>query len=132
MLRRVVFAQVLARPVEAGFHGGDADVEDVGDFRVAAAFLHEREQGAILRAELREGVAQRVELLGVHRAGRLGDVLMLLAERQEIRRSFCRRSWSMQVLRARRNSHDSNCAGAWSRSIARTILMKTCCARSST
>ena len=50
---------------------------------MTAALLHEREERAVLGAKLRERMAQRVELLGVHRAGRLGDVLMLLAERQE-------------------------------------------------
>jgi len=78
-----VFAQVFARAVEASLHGRDAGLEGFGDFGVAAALLDEREERAVLGTELREGVAERVEFLGIHRPGRLGDVFVLVAERQE-------------------------------------------------
>ena len=47
-----MFAKVFTRAVEAGLHGGDGGLKGLGDLRMAAAFLHEGEEGAILRAEL--------------------------------------------------------------------------------
>ena len=79
----VMLAKMLSRAVEASFHRGDTRGESFGNFSVAAPFLHEREQRAILRAQLRERVPQRIELFGINRAGRLGDVLMLFAKRQK-------------------------------------------------
>jgi len=76
-------AKVFARAVEASFHGSDAGFEGLGDLGVAPPLLDEREEGAVLRAELGEGVAERIELLGVHRTGRFGNVFVLLAEGQE-------------------------------------------------
>ncbi len=78
-----MFAEVLSRAMKTGLHRGDADVEDFGNLGVAASFLDERKQSPVLRPELGERMAQRVKLLGVDRAGRLGDVLVLLPERQE-------------------------------------------------
>ncbi len=78
-----MFAKVFPRPMEASFDGGDARVERLRDLGVAAAFLDEGEQGAVLRAKLGERVAERVEFLGVDRAGRLGDVLVFLAKREK-------------------------------------------------
>ena len=66
--------------MQARLDGRYAGVEGLGDFGVAAAFLHEREKRAVLRAELRERVTERVEFLGVHRAGRFRDVFVLVAE----------------------------------------------------
>ncbi len=78
-----MLAKMFARAVEASFHRGDTGIESFGNFRVAATFLHEGEERAILRAELGERVAERIELLGIDRAGRLGDVLVLITKRQE-------------------------------------------------
>lgn len=78
-----MFAKVLTRPVKASLHRCDAGVESLGNFGVAAAFLDEGKQRAILGPELGERVAERIELLGIHRSGRFGDVFVLLAERQE-------------------------------------------------
>jgi len=78
-----MLTKVFAGAVQAGFHGGDAGIECLGDLGVTAAFLHEREEGAVLRTQLRERVAEGIEFLGVDRAGRLGDVFMLVSERQK-------------------------------------------------
>jgi hypothetical protein len=78
-----MFAKVFARAMEASFHRGDAGLEGLGNFGVAAAFLHEGEERAVLRPELGERVAEGVEFLGVDRAGRLGDVFVFVTKRQE-------------------------------------------------
>ena len=78
-----MLAKMFARTVEASFHRGDTSGECFGDLGVAAAFLHEREQRTILRAELREGMAQRIQLLCIDRTGWLWNVFVLFAERQE-------------------------------------------------
>lgn len=78
-----MLTKVFARAVEASFHGGDAGGESLGDFRVAPALLHEGEQRAVLGAELGEGMAQRVELLGVHGTRGLGNIFVLVAKREE-------------------------------------------------
>jgi hypothetical protein len=78
-----VFAKVFARAVEASFHCGNAGIEGLGNFGVTAAFLHEGEERAVLRAELGERVAEGIELLGVDGAGGLGNIFVLVAEREE-------------------------------------------------
>lgn len=78
-----MLAKVLARAVEASFHRGDTGVESFSDLGVAAAFLHQRQQSPILRPELSERMTQRVELLGVHGARRLGNIFVLFAKRQK-------------------------------------------------
>ena len=78
-----MLAKVFTRTVQASFHRGDTGGENLGDFGVTAALLDQREQRAILRAELRESVTQRVELLGIDGAGGLGNIFVLLAERQK-------------------------------------------------
>ena len=78
-----MLAKVFARTVKASFHRGDAGVENLGDFRMTPALLDQRQQGPILRAKLRQRMPQGVQLLGVHRAGRLGNVFVLLPERKE-------------------------------------------------
>jgi hypothetical protein len=83
MLGLVMFAKVFARPVKASLHCGDAGRKDFGDFGMAAALLDQREQGAILRPELAERMAEGIELLGVNRAGRFRDILMFLSEGQK-------------------------------------------------
>jgi len=52
-------------------------------FDLTAAFLSKREQGAIFGRELLQGMLQSVEFLGIDRSRRLGNILMLLAERRE-------------------------------------------------
>jgi hypothetical protein len=69
--------------VEASFHRGDTGIESFGDLGVAAPLLDEGEQCAILRTKLGERVAQGIELLGIHRARRLGNIFVFLAEGQE-------------------------------------------------
>ena len=78
-----MLAKVFTRTVEASFHRGDTRIENLGDFRMAAAFLHEGEERAVLRPQLRQRMPERVQLLRIDRAGRLGDVLVLLAKGQE-------------------------------------------------
>ena len=78
-----MFAKMLTRTVEASFHRDDAGLEGFGNFSVAAPLLHEGEQGAIMRAELRKGVTEGVEFLEIHGAGRLGDVFVLVAKGQK-------------------------------------------------
>jgi len=78
-----MLAKVLTRTVEASFHRGDTGGKDFGDLRMAAAFLNQGEQGAILGAELVERVAQGIEFLGINRARGLRDILVLDPERQK-------------------------------------------------
>ena len=78
-----MLAKMFARAVEASFHRGDTRVERFGNFSVTAPFLDQRKQRAILRPQLGERVTQCIELLGIHRAGRLGNVLVLLAKGQK-------------------------------------------------
>jgi len=78
-----MLAKVFARTVKASFHRGDTGGENLGNFCVAAPFLHQCKQRTILRAQLSQGVAESVQLLGIHRAGRLGNIFVLLAKRQE-------------------------------------------------
>ena len=78
-----MLAKVFARAVEASFHRGHTRIENLGNFSVTPTFLDQREQRTILRSQLRERVPERIELLRIDCAGRLGDVLVLLAKRQE-------------------------------------------------
>ncbi|MEO6245638.1 MAG: hypothetical protein ABIQ12_09385 [Opitutaceae bacterium] len=78
-----MLAKVFARAVEASFHCGDTGAENFGDLRVAAAFLDERQERAVLRAQLREGMPQGIELLRVHGSRGLRDIFVLFAERQK-------------------------------------------------
>jgi hypothetical protein len=83
MIGLVMLAKVFARAVEASFHCRDAGGKNFRDLRMTATLLDQCEERAILRAELRERVAQGVEFLGVDRAGRLGNVFVLFAEGEE-------------------------------------------------
>ena len=78
-----MFAKVFAGTMKASLHRGDTGLESLGNFRVAAPFLDESQQGAVLRSELRQRMAQRVEFLGIDSSGRLGNIFMLLAEREK-------------------------------------------------
>ena len=78
-----MLAKVLARAVEASFHRGNTGIENFGNLGMATPFLDERKQRAVLRPQLRQRMPQRVELFGIHRSRRFGNVLMLLAEGQE-------------------------------------------------
>src|SRR5687767_9778598 len=88
MLRSVMLAKMLTCAVQASFHRGDAGIESFGNFGMAATFLHEGEESTILRPQLRQSMAERVEFLGIHRAGRLRNVLMLLSKREEYASEF--------------------------------------------
>lgn len=83
-----MFAQVLAGAMQPRLYGRDAGGENFGDFRMAAAFLNQGEQGAILGTELVERVAQGIEFLGVNRARGLGNILVLGPERQKYPAEF--------------------------------------------
>ncbi|MCX6950705.1 MAG: hypothetical protein NTV51_00730 [Verrucomicrobia bacterium] len=78
-----MFAKVLAGSVKASLHRSHRRIEGFGDFRMAATFLHKGEESAVLRAELGERVAEGVKLLRIDRAGRLGNVFVFFAKRQE-------------------------------------------------
>jgi hypothetical protein len=78
-----MFAKVFTGPMKASLHRGDGGIERESDLRMAAPFLHEGEQGAILRAKLSQGVPQRIQLLGVDGAGRLGNIFVFLTKREE-------------------------------------------------
>ncbi len=78
-----MFSQMLTGAVETSFYGSHTRAKGLGNLSVAAAFLHEGEEGAILGAKLGKGVAEGIELLGIHRAGRLGHILVLGRERGE-------------------------------------------------
>lgn len=78
-----MLAKMFTGAVEASFHRGDAGIESFGDFGVAAAFLDQCEQRTILGPKLREGVPESIELLGIDRAGRLGNVFVLFTKREK-------------------------------------------------
>ncbi len=50
---------------------------------MTAALLDEGEQGAVLRPQLRQRVPQRIELLGIDRARRLGNVFVFVPKWQK-------------------------------------------------
>ena len=79
-MRLVVLAKMFARAVKASFHRRDTGVESLGNLRMAATFLNQREQSPILRPELRQRMAEGVEFLGIHRAGRFRNVFMLFTK----------------------------------------------------
>ncbi len=78
-----MISKMFASAVETSFHRGNAGAKGLGDLRMTATFLHQSQEGAILRPELGEGVPQCVELLGIDGAGRLRDVFMLGRKRQK-------------------------------------------------
>jgi hypothetical protein len=81
MVRLIVFSEVFSCPVQSRFYGGDTGTKRDGDFRMTPAFLHESEEGAVLRAKLVERVAEGVEFLGADGPGRFRDIFVLRAER---------------------------------------------------
>ena len=83
MIRLVVFAKVFTGPMEARFHGGDSGIKRLGNFRVAAALLHQRQQRPVLWAKLFERVPQCIRLLGTDSTGRFRDVFVFFPERQK-------------------------------------------------
>jgi hypothetical protein len=83
MLWLIMLAQVFARAVEASFHRGNTGVESLSDLRMTASFLDECKQSSILRPQLPERVTQRIEFFGIDGTRRLGNIFMLLAERQK-------------------------------------------------
>jgi hypothetical protein len=78
-----MLAKVFTCAVEASFHRGNTGIESLGNLGVAAAFLDERKEGAILRPQLRQSVTQGIEFLGIHRPRRFGNVFVLLPEGQK-------------------------------------------------
>lgn len=69
--------------MKTSLHRSHGRIERVGDFGMAAAFLHESEERAVLRPELGQRVTQGIQFLRIDRPGRLGNVFMLLAKREE-------------------------------------------------
>lgn len=79
----IKFTEAFPGPVQAGFDHGDTGTRNFRHFHLTAAFFRQGEQGAVLGTELSQGMPQRIEFLRVHRAGRLGDILVLGAKGQE-------------------------------------------------
>ena len=77
MVGLIMFAKVFGRD-GAGFHRGDAGGEVIW-LRPSCT----RARRAILRAQLGQGMTQRIEFLGVDGPGRLRNVFVFLAEGQE-------------------------------------------------
>jgi len=78
-----MLAKMFAGPVKASFHGSHTGAKGHGDFSVTAAFLDQREERAVLRADLGQRVPQRIEFLGVDGARRLRDVFVFRAKREK-------------------------------------------------
>jgi hypothetical protein len=78
-----MLAKMLTCAMEASFHHGDTGVESFSNLGMAAPFLNQREQRAILRTQLSQRVPQRIEFLGIHRPRRLWNIFVFLAERQK-------------------------------------------------
>ena len=51
-----MLAKMFPGAMEASFHRSDTGAENLGDLGVTATFLDQREERAILRPKLREGV----------------------------------------------------------------------------
>lgn len=66
--------------MQSRLHRHDTGAGRFGHFDLTAAFLSEREQGAIFGWELLQCMFQRVEFLGIDRSRRLGNILVLFAE----------------------------------------------------
>jgi len=78
-----MFAKMLARTVQASFHRGDAGRKNLRHLGVTAPLLYERKERAVLGTKLSQGMAQRVEFLGIHRSVGFRDIFVLFAERQK-------------------------------------------------
>jgi hypothetical protein len=78
-----MLAKMFPRTVEASFHRGDTGFESLGNFGMTAPLLDQRQERTILRPQLGQSMAKRVEFLGIHRAGRFGNVFMLFPKRQK-------------------------------------------------
>ena len=78
-----MFSKVFSGTVEAGLHGRHAGAQGDCDLRMAAPFLHEGEQGPVLRPELGERMTQSVELFGADRAFRFRDVFVFRRKRRK-------------------------------------------------
>jgi hypothetical protein len=74
---------MFARTVKASFHRGNTGGQYFSYFGMAAAFLNEGQQSPVLRAKLGERVTEGIELLGIDRAAGLGNVFVLIPEREE-------------------------------------------------
>jgi hypothetical protein len=83
MVGLVVLAKLFSGPVQTGFHRGHAGIQRLGDFGMAAAFLNQGQEGAIVGPQLVQGVAEGVELLGIDGAGRLGHILVFRGKGKE-------------------------------------------------
>ena len=78
-----MLAKMFARAMKASLHRRHAGFERIGNLRMTTPFLHQRKQRPILRPQLGQRVTQGVEFLGIDRPGRLGNIFVLLAEREK-------------------------------------------------
>lgn len=78
-----MLAKMFTRTVQASLHRGNTGGKSFGNLGMAATLLDQGKQRAILRPKLGQRMAERVEFLGVDRAGRFRDVFVFLPERQK-------------------------------------------------
>jgi hypothetical protein len=83
MVWLIILSELLAGAVQAGLYRGDGDGKGIGDLGMAATLLDQGEEGAILGPKLGEGMAEGIELLGVDRARRFGDIFVLRGKGHE-------------------------------------------------
>ncbi len=70
-------------PMQASLHCCDGNGENFRYLGVAAPFLHQGQQRAILGTELSQGVTQGVQLLAINGPGGFRDVFVLFTKREE-------------------------------------------------
>jgi hypothetical protein len=97
----VMFAQALARAMDSRLHCRLIDRQELTHLRRAAALLNQREDDSLLWIQLRQGISQRIEFLGVDRTRRLGDLGVLGKESGENRPHFS----STKLIQARVLGH---------------------------
>ena len=69
--------------MQSCLHGHYAGARRFCHFDLTAPFLSERQQSAVLRRKLLQRMLQCIELFGVHRTCRFGDVFVLGRKRSE-------------------------------------------------
>ena len=80
----IKLTELFAGAVESGFEGDDADAKGVGHLLLAAAFLCQGDERAILGFEFGQSVPERIEFFAVDGGGRLGNFgVFFLLERGE-------------------------------------------------
>ncbi len=78
-----MLAEMFSGAVKASFHRCDTSIQRFRYFGMTAAFLNQSQQGPVLRSQLRQRMAERIQFFRVHRSRRFRDVFVLFTKRQK-------------------------------------------------